>query len=264
MNRLDDYLEKKNSDLLSVYFTAGYPGLDDTASILQLLEENGANLIEIGMPFSDPMADGPVIQKSSNMALKNGMSLGLLFRQLAGIRKTVSIPLVLMGYLNPVYRFGMERFCQQCEKTGIDGVILPDLPLEVYEQEFKGLFDQYGLYNILLVSSTTSEDRLRRIVSASQGFVYMVSSTGITGDHIDVQTHMSYIRGIRTIRPELPVMMGFGIDSHQKFRQVCAHANGGIIGSAFIRALEGEGALKEKIRVFMEKIKFDRYDYSTQ
>ena len=264
MNRLDEHLKKKSSNLLSVYFTAGYPGLDDTPDIIQLLENNGADLIEIGMPFSDPMADGPVIQKSSSMALKNGMNLGLLFQQLAQIRKSVSIPLVLMGYLNPVYRFGMERFCRHCQETGIDGVILPDLPLEVYHQEFKELFDQYGLYNIFLVSPTTSENRLKKIVEASQGFVYMVSSTATTGDHIDVQSHIDYIRGIRSIRPDLPVLMGFGIDSHQKFRQVCAHANGGIIGSAFIRALEKTGTLEGKIRGFMEEIQYDRYDYSTQ
>ena len=255
MNRLDEYLKNKPNDLLSVYFTAGYPHLNDTVKIVQGLEKNGADLVEIGMPFSDPMADGPIIQKSSGVALKNGMSIRVLFQQLSDIREKVSIPLVLMGYLNPVFRFGMEKFCQHCKNAGIDGVILPDMPLEVYKKEYEDLLAEYGLYNIFLVSPTTSERRLRNILPASQGFVYMVSSSATTGDQIDVQAHMEYLDRIRAIDPELPVLMGFGIDNHQKFRQVCAHANGGIIGSAFIRALEKEGPLEDKIRAFMETIK---------
>ncbi len=175
-NRINKLFEKKKENILSVYFTAGFPNLNDTVQIIQELEKNGVDLIEIGMPFSDPTADGPTIQKSSELALKNGMSLKLLFEQLKAIRESVSIPLVLMGYVNPVYQYGIKEFCQKCNEIGIDGTILPDLPLDEFEAEYQTTFEENNLHNILLITPQTSEARIRQIDNTSSGFIYMVSS----------------------------------------------------------------------------------------
>ncbi|MDX1284495.1 MAG: tryptophan synthase subunit alpha, partial [Draconibacterium sp.] len=180
-NRINQLFEKKKQNILSVYFTAGFPNLEDTVEIIQELEKNGVDLIEIGMPFSDPTADGPTIQKSSEVALKNGMNLNLLFEQLKEIRKTVSIPLILMGYINPIYQFGFENFCKKCAEVGIDGTILPDLPLAEYESEYKPYFKKFNLHNILLITPQTSNARIKQIDVASSGFIYMVSSASTTG-----------------------------------------------------------------------------------
>lgn len=252
-NRINQLFHDKKENILSVYFTAGYPGPDDTVTIIRELEKNGVNLIEIGMPFSDPVADGPIIQNSSHVALTNGMSIKKLFGQLQGIRQQVSIPLILMGYLNPVLQFGVENFCRKCAETGIDGLILPDLPLNVYQEEFRPVFEKYGLHNILLITPQTSEVRLHEIDEASGGFIYMVSSSSTTGIKNKVSDfHQDYFERVRQMQLKNPRLIGFGISNHETFENACHYAQGAIIGSAFVKALEGEAALEEKIAKFVK------------
>jgi tryptophan synthase alpha chain len=238
-NRINHLFETKKENILSVYFTAGFPTLNDTVEIIQQLEKNGVDLIEIGMPFSDPTADGPTIQRSSEVALKNGMSLQLLFEQLKNIRQTVKIPLILMGYLNPVYQFGVERFCAKCAETGIDGTILPDLPLDEFEHEYKSLFTQNNLHNILLITPQTSVGRIRQIDEASSGFIYMVSSSSTTGAGKKVEDfQQSYFERIQNMKLKNPCLIGFGISDRSTFKNACKYANGAIVGSAFIQAIQ--------------------------
>jgi len=240
---------------LSVYFTAGYPDPEETVPTIEGLEKNGVDLIEIGMPFSDPVADGPVIQHSSHIALKNGMSVKKLFEQLKDIRKKTTIPLILMGYLNPVLRFGVENFCKKCAEVGIDGLILPDLPLDVYQEEFKILFGQYGLHNILLITPQTSEKRLREIDEASSGFIYMVSSSSTTGMKNKVSDfHQDYFERIKNMHLKNPRLIGFGISNRETYENACKYAQGAIIGSAFVKALDEEITLEEKISNFVKTI----------
>ena len=238
-NRINQLFKKKKQNILSIYFTAGFPNLDDTVEIIQQLEKNGVDLVEIGMPFSDPTADGPTIQKSSEIALKNGMNLNLLFEQLKEIRKTVSIPLILMGYINPVYQFGIEKFCKKCADVGIDGTILPDLPLNEFEAEYKPHFEKYNLHNILLITPQTSEIRIRQIDKASSGFIYMVSSASTTGAGKKVEDfHHDYFERIKNMNLKNPRLIGFGISDSKTFTNACKFANGAIIGSAFITAIQ--------------------------
>lgn len=254
-NRINQLFQDKSKNILSVYFTAGYPNLDDTVQIIHTLEQNGVDLVEIGMPFSDPVADGPVIQNSSTVALKNGMSIKLLFEQLKNIRRSVQIPLILMGYLNPVIQFGVEAFCKKCQEIGIDGLILPDLPLSVYQEEYKGLFEQHGLHNILLITPQTSEKRIRQIDDASNGFIYMVSSSSTTGTKDKVSDfHQDYFDRVNQSELKNPRLIGFGISNHETFKNACQYASGAIIGSAFIKALEQEGKLEERISRFIKRI----------
>jgi tryptophan synthase alpha chain len=256
-NRINQLFQDKKENIFSVYFTAGYPELNDTVTIIQTLEKNGADLIEIGMPFSDPVADGPVIQNSSTIALKNGMSIKKLFEQLAKIRESVKIPLILMGYLNPVMQFGVEQFCQKCREVGIDGLILPDLPLSVYQEEFQSVFEQYGLHNILLITPQTSEARVRQIDEASNGFIYMVSSSSTTGAKDKVSDfHAEYFERIKSMNLKNPRLIGFGISNRETFENACKYAEGAIIGSAFVKALEQETGLEERISNFVNRIVF--------
>lgn len=254
-NRINQLFQTKKENILSVYFTAGYPNLDDTVTIIQTLEKHGVGLIEIGMPFSDPVADGPVIQNSSTVALKNGMSIKKLFEQLANIRESVKIPLVLMGYLNPVIQFGVERFCQKCREVGIDGLILPDLPLSVYQEEYQAVFEQYGLHNILLITPQTSEARIRQIDQASSGFIYMVSSSSTTGAKDKVSDfHEEYFERVNQLELKNPRLIGFGISNHETFANACKYASGAIIGSAFVKVLEEDVSLEERISHFVGRI----------
>lgn len=252
-NRITSLLERKDQNILSIYFTAGYPELNDTQKIIVELEKCGADLIEIGIPFSDPVADGPVIQRSSEMALKNGMTLHLLFEQLKEIRKSVTIPLILMGYLNPVMQYGIDAFCKKCHETGIDGTIIPDLPLEIYEREYKAIFEENSLCNIFLITPQTSDERIIKIDSASTGFVYMVSSSSTTGvkDGTD-QVQIAYFERIRKMNLRSKRLIGFGISDKASFENASAYANGAIIGSAFIKALAGEGGVDNKIKAFVQ------------
>ena len=256
MNRIDKLFREKKGTILSVYFTAGYPRLDSTAGIIGALAEAGADMIEIGMPFSDPVADGPVIQHSSEKALRNGMNLKLLFDQLTEIRHEVKIPLLLMGYLNPVMQFGVENFCRECTRTGIDGVILPDLPPIVYKEEYFSIFNMYNLYNIMLISPQSSVERITAIDKISRGFVYMVSSSSVTGSKGNFSDdQISYFKRVSEMELRNPVLIGFGISNHETFINAGKFARGGIIGSAFVNILEQDGNDFENINQFIKEIR---------
>jgi tryptophan synthase alpha chain len=254
-NRINKLFQDKKERILSVYFTAGFPELNDTTTIIHELVKNGVDLIEIGMPFSDPVADGPVIQHSSLVSLLNGMSVRKLFEQLKDIRKTVDIPLILMGYVNPVLQFGVEAFCQKCNEMGIDGLIIPDLPMDVYQEEFKGIFEANNLHNIFLITPQTSDERLKRIDEASSGFIYMVSSNSTTGAKSTVSDFQrDYFERIQSKNLKNPRLIGFGISNAETFENACRFASGAIIGSAFVKALEGPGTIAEKVSGFINSI----------
>ncbi|MFT4736675.1 MAG: tryptophan synthase alpha chain [Cyclobacteriaceae bacterium] len=254
LNRIDQAFVEKQTGLLNMYFTAGYPKLDDTLRIASALEQAGADIIELGIPYSDPIADGPTIQESSIAAIENGMNLKLLFEQLAHLRPKVSIPVILMGYLNPVLQFGIERFCQKCAEVGIDGVILPDLPMHEYQSVYKELFESHGVHNIFLITPQTSEQRIQIIDQQSRGFIYMVSSASITGSSQginDIQT--TYFQKINQMRLSTPKMIGFGISDKETFDTANKYAQGAIIGSAFIRQLTKD-ASDQAIHQFVHSI----------
>jgi len=254
-NRINQLFQDKKENILSVYFTAGYPHLDDTVSIIEKLVANGVDLIEIGMPFSDPVADGPVIQHSSLVALKNGMTIEKLFEQLKGIREKVNIPLILMGYLNPVIQFGLEEFCQKCAEVGIDGLILPDLPLNEYQENCREIFVRYNLHNILLITPQTSGKRLKEIDDASHGFIYMVSSSSTTGAKSNVSDfHLDYFERIKNMDLKNPRLIGFGISNKETFDNACRYAQGAIIGSAFVSALSSDFTMDENISSFVNRV----------
>jgi len=237
MNRIQQKLQE-NKKLLSIYFTAGYPSLNDTAAIIQNLEKSSVDMIEIGLPFSDPLADGPTIQASSTQALKNGMTTEILFNQLKDIRKTVEIPLIIMGYFNPMLQYGVEAFCKKCQEIGIDGLIIPDLPVDVYKDDHQKTFEKYGLINVFLITPQTSNERIHFIDSISNGFIYMVSSSSVTGSQSgfgDDQKH--YFERISNMDLKNPQIVGFGINNNTTFNQATKHAKGAIIGSAFIKFL---------------------------
>ena len=256
MNRIDKLFREKKNNMLSIYFTAGYPNLDSTVGIIRTLAEVGADMIEIGMPFSDPMADGPVIQRSNEKALQNGMNLKLLFKQLKNIRNEVKIPLLLMGYLNPVMQFGVGNFCRKCFETGIDGVILPDLPPVIYTEEYRSIFDKYNLYNILLISPQSSTGRISAIDKISRGFIYMVSSSSVTGTKGSFSDdQMIYFRRVSEMNLKNPCLIGFGISNRETFLNAGKYAGGGIIGSAFVKILGQEGNVAENISEFIKEIK---------
>ena len=254
-NRINKLFQEKKERVLSVYFTAGYPELEDTVPVIQELVKNGVDLIEIGMPFSDPVADGPVIQHSSLISLQNGMSVRKLFEQLKDIRQTVDIPLILMGYINPVLQYGVEAFCQKCNEIGIDGLIIPDLPLDVYNEEFKVVFEANNLHNIFLITPQTSEERLRVIDEVSSGFIYMVSSNSTTGAKSSVSDFQKgYFERVNSAGLKNPRMIGFGISNAETFENACQYASGAIIGSAFVKALEGTETIGQKVSDFINSI----------
>ncbi len=256
-NRITQLFKRKDKNILSIYFTAGYPNLDDTVKIISELEKNGADLIEIGIPFSDPVADGPVIQKSSEIALNNGMSVSLLFDQLKDIRKDISIPLILMSYLNPVMQYGIENFCKKCSEIGIDGTIIPDLPLEIYDKGYKGVFGSNNLSNIFLITPQTTENRIRKIDAISSGFIYMVSSSSTTGvktTEVDLE-QMAYFERIHKMDLKSKILIGFGISDRASFDSASQFTNGAIIGSAFIKSLAAEGPIESKVEAFAKQFK---------
>ncbi|MCF6241038.1 MAG: tryptophan synthase subunit alpha [Bacteroidales bacterium] len=255
MNRINQLLNNKKENILSVYFTAGYPELENTETIIVELEKAGVDLIEIGIPFSDPLADGPVIQQSSEKALANGITLSKIFEQLKNIRSKVSIPLILMGYLNPVMQYGIENFCRMAAQSGIDGTILPDLPLDIYEKEYKELFRANGLSNILLITPQTAIERLKIIDKATDSFIYMVSSASTTGTKgISSDILQTFTEKIHKAGVQSPRLIGFGISDKESFQNACRFANGAIIGTAFIKALSKKGDIKENIHQFVNKI----------
>ena len=235
MNRINQKLQE-DKKLLSIYFTAGYPNIDDTVTIIQNLEKNGVDMIEIGLPFSDPLADGPTIQASSTQALKNGMTTELLFKQLENIRNSVKIPLIIMGYFNPMLQYGVEDFCKKCKEIGIDGLIIPDLPVDVYHEEYKSIFEKYDLINVFLITPQTSEERIKYIDSISNGFIYMVSSASTTGAQTGFgDTQTNYFKRINSMNLKNPQIVGFGISNNKTFAQATKYTKGAIIGSAFVK-----------------------------
>ncbi|MDO4165677.1 MAG: tryptophan synthase subunit alpha [Bacteroides sp.] len=250
MNRINQLFQSNPKDLLSIYFCAGCPTLDGTADVIRTLEKNGVNMIEIGIPFSDPMADGVVIQAAATKALRNGMSVRLLFEQLRDIRRDVHIPLILMGYLNPIMHYGFEAFCQKCAECGIDGIIIPDLPFRDYEESYKAIALKYDLRVIMLITPETSEVRVREIDAHTDGFIYMVSSAATTGAQKDFNAQkQAYFKKIQDMNLRNPRMVGFGISNKQTFDAACANSSGAIIGSRFVTLLnEAEGDAEKAIK----------------
>lgn len=255
MNKIDQLFQQKKSNILSVYFTAGYPQVNDTVSILQSLQKHGVDLVEIGIPFSDPMADGVVIQASGTQALKNGMSVKLLFEQLENIRQSVQIPLVLMGYLNPIMQFGFERFCAEARKCGIDGVIIPDLPFAEYVQSYKSVAEKHGLHMIMLITPETSDERIRLIDENTSGFIYMVSSASVTGaKNTFSDVNLAYFRRVNGMQLKNPRLIGFGISNKNTFDAACENASGAIIGSKFVSLLGSENSVDEAAKTLCRLI----------
>ena len=241
MNRINQKLQE-NKKLLSIYFTAGFPTLNDTVPIIEDLEKSGVDFIEIGLPFSDPLADGPTIQGSSTVALNNGMSTVALFEQLKNIRKTVSIPLIIMGYFNPILQYGVVEFCKKCAEIGIDGLIIPDLPLKEYDENYKAIFEKNGLVNVFLITPQTSNKRIEFIDKISNGFIYMVSSSNVTGaKNTFGTTQENYFRRIAAMQLKSPQIVGFGISNAITFQQATTYAKGAIIGSAFVKHIKENG-----------------------
>lgn len=253
MNRIQASLAQ-NKKLLSIYFTAGFPAIDDTVSILEQLQEAGVDMIELGLPFSDPLADGPTIQESSTKALHNGMTTDKLFDQLQGIRKTIDVPLIVMGYFNPMMQFGVERFCKRCQEVGIDGLIIPDLPVDVYHEKYQKLFQQYGLLNMFLITPQTPDDRITYIDKVSEGFIYMVSSAATTGAQGSFGNEQEqYFKRIGAMNLKSNLLVGFGISNRETYDAAVAHSQGAIIGSAFIKHLEKNGS--NSVKKFIEQIR---------
>ena len=244
INRIDKKFQE-DKKLLSIYFSAGHPSLEDTVPILKKLQAAKVDMVEIGLPFSDPLADGPTIQESSTQALSNGMTTDKLFSQLKNIREYINIPLVLMGYFNPMMQFGIEKFCKCCESIGIDGLIIPDLPVDVYHEKYKVLFDKHGLYNMFLITPQTPENRIRYIDKVSNGFIYMVSSASVTGaKNTFGNSQKDYFKRISGMRLSSPTVVGFGISNASTYSTAIEYSNGAIIGSAFIKFLEDKGVTK--------------------
>jgi tryptophan synthase alpha chain len=253
MNRINQMLNQ-DKKLLSIYYTAGFPQLEDTVPILEQLQEADVDMIELGLPFSDPLADGPTIQESSTQALRNGMTTDKLFTQLEGIRARIHVPLIVMGYFNPMMQYGVERFCKRCQEVGIDGLIIPDLPADVYHTQYQSLFQQYGLLNMFLITPQTPDERIRYIDQVSEGFIYMVSSaatTGAQGSFGDTQQH--YFQRIADMKLQSKLLVGFGISNAETYQSAVAHSQGAIIGSAFIKHLEANG--NQSVQAFVKTIR---------
>lgn len=255
MNRLKELFERKKDHVLNVYCTAGYPRLDSTLTVMKALQENGVDMIELGMPYSDPLADGPVIQASSTQALANGMTLTQLFGQLQDFRKEIYVPVILMGYMNPVLQYGFEKFCQHAAAVAVDGLILPDLPEYEFETEYGPIIQRYGLNFTFLVTPETSEERIRRLDSLSTGFLYAVSSSSITGKDKDFSAVETYLQRLQNMRLKNPILVGFGIRDKQTFESAAKYANGAIIGTAFIKALDNTGDVQADVKAFLNNIK---------
>ncbi|WP_430810696.1 MULTISPECIES: tryptophan synthase subunit alpha [unclassified Carboxylicivirga] len=255
MNRLQALFSSKK-DICSVYFTAGYPQLNDTLPVLRALENAGVDLVELGMPFSDPLADGPTIQASSEQALDNGMSLKVLFGQIKDLRPSISMPVVLMGYFNPVYKYGVEAFINSCKEVGVDGLIIPDLPFDEYRSKYQAMFEAAGIVNIFLITPQTSDERIAQIDTHSKGFIYQVSSSSVTGAKADVeQTQLDYFQRVDGLQLSTPRLIGFGISNSATFETACRFSSGAIIGSAFVKLLTDFGVDPERIKKFIEDIR---------
>lgn len=255
MNKINELFNTKKEGVLSIFTTAGYPNLNCTVEVLESLQDNGVDMIELGMPFSDPLADGPVIQNSSSVAIENGMTLKVLFSQLEGFRTKIKVPVILMGYMNTVMQYGIEAFCAKCEEVGVDGVILPDLPLFEYEALYKDLFDEHGLLNVFLITPQTSDERIHQLDEASEGFLYLVSSASTTGSTKAITGVEEYLKRIQGMNLKSNTVVGFNIKDRQTFEEACRFSNGAIIGSAFVKAIEKSEDLSADISNFVETIK---------
>ncbi len=254
MNKIKQLFETKKEHILSIYFTAGYPNLDDTGKIILELQSAGVDMIEVGIPYSDPLADGEVIQSSGKKALENGMSIDLLFEQLSQIKDKVNIPLIAMGYYNQLLQYGAEKFCKKCVQVGISGLIFPDLPLEIYLEEYKGLFEDYNLCNIFLIAPQTSDERIKKLDKYTSGFLYIVSSASTTGIKSNLKRQKEYFERIKGLNLHRPKLIGFGISDNKTFLESCKYASGAIIGSAFINYLSTIAKIKYLYK-FVKKIK---------
>lgn len=255
MNRIHKVFKQSHGDILSIFYTAGFPRLDDTISIAKSLQDAGADMIEIGIPFSDPVADGPTIQYANKVALENGMNVRLLLQQVKEIRKDVSIPIILMGYLNPVLQYGIERFIHDAAKAGVDGLILPDMPADVYQHEFKDMFEKAGLTNTFLISPTTSDDRIQRIDSLTNGFIYAVAASSITGAREGFsEDQVAYFKKLKNMHLKNQFLIGFGISNNDTFRTASSYGAGAIIGSAFITLIK-DNPDPRSIAKFIKNIK---------
>ena len=261
MTRIAELFKRKNKGIINIYCTAGYPRLESTLKVMRALQESGADMIELGMPYSDPLADGPVIQRSSTIALKNGMTIKALFEQIKDLRESPTfggvgetIPVLLMGYMNPILQYGFEKFCEDAAATGIDGLILPDLPEYEFETEYGPIIKKYGLDFIFLVTPETSDERIRKLDELSSGFLYAVSSSSTTGSDKNMTQVDSYLQKLESLHLRNSILVGFGIKDRATFNAACKHANGAIIGSAFIKALEGAGDEQQTVKQFLKAI----------
>ncbi len=261
MNRLDKLFAAKKQNVLNIYCTAGYPQLNATMAVIEALQNNGADIIEIGMPYSDPLADGEVIQQSSAIALQNGMTIEILFNQLHNLRKSPSsggvgeaLPIILMGYMNPVLQFGIEKFCSAAKEVGVDGVILPDLPMYEFETLYKPLFEKNDLKFIFLVTPETSEARIKKIDALCSGFIYAVSSSSTTGNNKAIEEQEGYFKKLQGLQLKNPILVGFGIKDKATFTAACKYTNGAIIGSAYIKALQNTTDIAQTTKDFLNKI----------
>ena len=254
MSRIKNLFDKKNTGILNIYCTAGFPEIDSTLTIIKSLQENGADMVELGMPYSDPLADGPVIQASSSIALKNGITIQKLFEQLRGFREFISVPVILMGYMNPVLQYGFEKFCAEAAAVGIDGLILPDLPEYEFETEYSSILQKYGLDFIFLVTPETSEDRVRKLDYLSSGFLYAVSSSSTTGANKNMSDVRVFLHRLKNSGLRNPILVGFGIKDRETFVSACENANGAIIGTAFIKAIENSTDLQRTSAAFVKSI----------
>ncbi len=255
MNKLDQLFSTKNENILNIFCTAGYPHIDSTSEVILSLQKHGADIIEVGMPYSDPIADGPVIQQSNMTALQNGMTMELLFEHLKAVRGKVNIPLILMGYLNPVLQFGMEEFCAAANAAGVSGIILPDLPMFEFENFYKPLFRKYGLHFIFLITPQTSNDRIKKADKLSDGFLYAVSSSSTTGNKANSFAQEKYFKKLASLKLKNPLLIGFGINDHNSFSNACRYAKGAIIGSAYIKKLENSHDIDKDTADFIKAIR---------
>ena len=254
MDRIENLFRKKSRSILNIYCTAGYPQLDSTIPVMNSLQENGADMIELGMPYSDPLADGPVIQASSVLALQNGMTIKKLFEQLKDFRQTIGLPVLLMGYMNPILQYGFEKFCADAAAVGIDGLILPDLPEYEFETEYNDIIKTHGLRFVFLVTPETSDERIKKLDALSSGFLYAVSSSSTTGKDKNMGDVTAYLNRLKKMKLKNPVLVGFGIKDKKTFETACQSAEGAIIGTAFIKALENSRDVKETTKIFLNSI----------
>ncbi len=254
MNRIEKLFSEKSKNILNVYCTAGYPQINSSVHVLHALQKHGADLVELGMPYSDPLADGPVIQQSSAIALQNGMTITKLFEQLKDCRKTFHLPLILMGYLNPVMQYGFKKFCEDAKAAGADGIILPDLPLYEYENEYQQYFADNDLHFVFLITPETSEERIRKIDKLSKGFIYAVSSSSTTGNNKEIAGQEEYFLRLNNMNLDNPVLVGFGIMDKRTFQAACKYSNGAIIGSAYIAAIKDAKNIEKVTQQFLDKV----------